>query len=195
MIWNPSDLCIDLAATGHQQSNKAIVDGLKRRRKSTGKVPYWIQMSGATLYAQDEIAKSHFGFSSQLILDDVKDQEAILQTIRSFPKRSVANLAIEQSTEEIRTALIVGPLIYGDGKGPGNIRSIQAPEIARATLELGHGFKLNAGENIWSNVHVADLGRLISSLVKLAGQGKDGIWNTDGVFHSAAGEMVCMFLS
>jgi nucleoside-diphosphate-sugar epimerase len=147
-------------------------------------------MSGATLYAADEIANSRFGQPSQLILDDVKDRETILSIIRKLPTRPVDNLVIEQPPDEIKTALVVGPLIYGTGRGPCNTRSIQADEIAKATLELGHGFKLNEGENIWSNIHVADLGHFIAQLVEAANRGKVGIWNTDGVYNVAVSEMV-----
>ena len=153
-------------------------------------MPYWIQISGATLFAQKEIAESRFGFPSDLILDDVHDQDKILSIIRENPKRAVDNLAIEQDPSIIKTALIVGPLIYGQGQGPCNRKSIQAPETARVTVQLGHGFKLNEGENIWSNVHVQDLGDLISKVVQAAAKGEGDHWNTNGVFCPEAGEMV-----
>jgi nucleoside-diphosphate-sugar epimerase len=90
----------------------------------------------------------------------------------------------------VKTALVVGPLIYGVGRGPVNQRSVQAPEIAKATLTLGHGFKLNEGKNIWSNIHVHDLANLVSLLVEAAQDGKEGIWNSDGIFNVENGELV-----
>lgn len=90
--------------------------------------------------------------------------------------------------------MIVGPHIYGVGRGPINQRSVQAPEITRATLQLGHGFKLNEGQNIWSNIHVHDLSNLVSLLVEAAKDGRDGFWNHDGVFNVENGELVSFHL-
>lgn len=105
----------------------------------------------------------------------------------------VENLVISQTSSSVKTALIVGPLIYGVGRGPVNQRSVQAPEIAKATLKLGHGFKLNEGKNIWSNIHVHDLASLVSLLVGAAKDGKDGFWNENGVFNVENGELVSPF--
>jgi nucleoside-diphosphate-sugar epimerase len=113
-----------------------------------------------------------------------------LAAIRNNPKRIVENLVISQAPSSIKTALIVGPLIYGVGRGLIKQRSIQAPEIARATLELGHGFKLNDGKNIWSNIHVHDLASLVSLLVEAAKDDKDGFWNEDGIYNVENGELV-----
>ncbi|KAJ4406378.1 hypothetical protein N0V91_004587 [Didymella pomorum] len=175
--------------TGHAASAKAISEGLQARYNDT-KIPgYWIQISGATIYAADEIASGLFGKATGDIYDDLKDQNSILAAIQKNPKRVVENLVISQAPSSVKTALIVGPLIYGAGRGPVNQRSVQAPEIAKATLKLGHGFKLNEGKNIWSNIHVHDLASLVSLLVEAANEGKGGFWNEDGIFNVENGEL------
>jgi len=75
---------------------------------------------------------------------------------------------ISQSPEKVRTAWIVGPLIHGKGTVPGNTRSIQALEIARVIVEEKKWIKLGEGKNVWSNVHVEDLGMLIERLIEAA---------------------------
>lgn len=182
----------DFAATGHAASAKAIAEGIQARQKETQKPGHWVQISGATVYAADEIDSGRFGNATDDVYDDIKDQKKILSAIKNNPKRVVENLVISQTPSLVKTALVVGPLIYGVGRGPVNKRSVQAPEIARATLELGHGFKLNEGKNIWSNVHVHDLASLVSLLVAAAGQGKDGFWNEDGVFNVENEELVSL---
>lgn len=142
------------------------------------------------MYAADEISSGRFGYATDDQYDDLKDQDKILSMIRENPKRVVENLVISQSPLSVRTALIVGPLIYGVGRGPVNKRSVQAPEIAKVTLKLGHGFKLNEGRNIWSNIHVHDLASLVSLLVGAAKEGKTGFWNENGVFNVENGELV-----
>ena len=160
-------------------------------RKSDGqRSGVWIQISGATVYAADEIGSGRFGHATDDTYDDLKDQQKIISAIQNNPKRIVENLVISQDPSSVKTALIVGPLIYGAGRGPVNQRSVQAPEIARATLQLGHGFKLNEGKNIWSNIHVHDLASLVAQLVEAAKNGQEGIWNQDGVFNVENGELV-----
>jgi hypothetical protein len=180
----------DFAATGHAASAKAIAEGLQARHNETKKPGYWIQISGATVYAADEISSGRFGNATDDTYDDLKDQKQILSAIQKNPKRVVENLVISQTPSSVKTALIVGPLIYGVGRGPVNQRSVQAPEIAKATLKLGHGFKLNEGKNIWSNIHVHDLANLVSLLIGAAKDGRDGFWNEDGVFNVENGELV-----
>jgi hypothetical protein len=180
----------DFAATGHAGSAKAIAEGLQARQSETHKPSHWIQISGATVYATDEISSGHFGRATDAIYDDLKDQKKILSAIQQNPKRVVENLVISQDPSGVKTALIVGPLIYGVGRGPISQRSVQAPEIAKTTMKLGHGFKLNEGKNIWSNIHVHDLANLVSLLVGAAKEGKDGFWNEDGVFNVENGELV-----
>jgi len=120
----------------------------------------------------------------------VKDRDRILSLILGNTKCVVENTVLSQSPSSVKTALIVGPLIYGAGRGPVNQRSVQAPEITRTTLKLGHGFKLNQGNNAWSNIHVQDLAGLVCSLVRAADAGKDGLWNDNGVYNVENGEMV-----
>ncbi|XPS81320.1 hypothetical protein M3J07_013284 [Ascochyta lentis] len=184
-----ADVVLNFAATGHAESAKAIAEGLQARQNETRRPSYWIQISGATVYPVDEIVSGRYGYATDDIYDDLKDQERILSIIQKNPKRVVENLVLSQTPSSVKTALIVGPLIYGVGRGPVNQRSIQAPEIAKATLNLGHGFKLNEGKNIWSNVHVHDLASLVSLLVGAAKDGEDGFWNKEGIFNVENGEL------
>lgn len=184
-----ADVVLNFAATAHAASAKAIAEGLQARQKETKKPGYWIQISGATIYAADEIGSGRFGNATDETYDDIKDQKKVLSAIQNNPKRIVENLVLSQEPSSVKTAIIVGPLIYGVGRGPVNHRSVQAPEIAKSTLKLGHGFKLNEGKNIWSNIHVHDLSALVALLVEAAKEGKEGFWNQDGVFNVENGEL------
>jgi hypothetical protein len=185
-----ADLDIDLAATGHAVSASAIAKGLEARQAEFKKPSYWIQISGATVYAAEEIASGQFGRATNTIYDDIKDQDKTLSIVRGNPKRVVENTVLSQPPSAVRIALILGPLIYGCGRGPVNQRSVQAPEIAWSTLKLGHGFELYDGENVWSNVHVQDVASLVMLLVSAAIEGKDGIWNNNGIYNAENGELV-----
>lgn len=182
-----TDIALHLAATGHIASATAISQGLSKAQSKSPK--HWIQMSGATLLAA-EIAQSRFGFKAARTFDDLNDIQDVMSIIRSNPKRAVDNLVISQDSSKVKTALIVGPLIYGVGRGPVNTRSVQAPEIARVTLEQKEGFRLAEGENSWSNVHVHDLSGLIVALVDAAVNNRPGLWNENGIYFPENGNMV-----
>ena len=148
-----------------------------------------IQMSGASLFAAKEIADRRFGRASPTSHDDVADVAEIRSIINSTPGRDVDQITIAQEPSKIRTALIIGPLIYGVGRGPCQPRSIQAPEIAKATIKLGHGIKLLGGENAWSNVHVADVASLVCLLAEAGLNDKDVGWNKEGIYCPENGIM------
>lgn len=138
----------------------------------------------------DEIENGRFGVKPRSEWDDLRDISGLRSLIINNPKRAVDNLVIKQDKSTLRTALIVGPLIYGWGQGPVHQRSIQAPEVARVTLARRHGFRLGAGQNIWSNIHIRDLGTLFSDLVEAAVSGQEDIWNEEGLILPEHGAMV-----
>jgi len=151
---------------------------------------YWIQISGSSLFSTPEIKEARYGAAGGKFYDDLKDAEEIRAIIKSTPTRIVDNLVISQSPSSIKTALIVGPLIYGTGRGPGNTRSIQAPEIARVTLQEKQGFRVGQGLSAWSNIHIRDLSLLIVKLVEAAATGREGLWNEEGLYLPENGYMV-----
>ena len=101
-------------------------------------------------------------------------------------------LDVAAQATSIKTALVWPPIIYGTGEGPVNQRSVQVPTLARIALERSHPVKVGEGLNRWSNIHVHDLGRLIASLTDAAlkGDQRQGIWGDNGIYLSAAGELV-----
>lgn len=148
-------------------------------------------MSGASMFVIPEVKEGRYGEPPSKVWDDLQGTDDILATIRANPSREVDNYVLSLSASKIRTALIAGPLIYGQGEGPGNQRSIQAPNIAKKTLQDGEGFRLGKGLNRWSNVHIKDLGELFVKLVKSALAGNSQGWNEEGVYLPANGDMVC----
>ena len=94
------------------------------------------------------------------------------------------------ASENVHTALLVGPMIYGSGKGALNKRSMQAPDIARSILQDGQGFRFNAGLNRWSTIHIGDLGEVVNRLVEAASTEKSissDLWNDRGIYLPATG--------
>ena len=150
---------------------------------------YWIQIGGASALAAAELAQGRYGEQGQEIYDDLEDIDKIKDIIKSDNKRVVENDLISQPAAG-RPARQIVPLIYGKGRGPMNNPSMQAPDIARSIIKLGHGFRLQAGRNVWSNIHIHDLSEQIVALTEAAIDQRPGLWNEDGIYCLESGNMV-----
>lgn len=147
--------------------------------------------------AAGELASDSYvaGSPSSQVFDDisgVSDIKSIIQKHASA--RVVDNYILDVAAENshIRTALVFGPIIYGKGQGPINQRSYQIPELARVTLEKGHGVRLGQGLSRWGNIHVGDIGRIFTSLVDAATgeQYNSDLWGENGLYLAGVGEIV-----
>ena len=79
-------------------------------------------------------------------------------------------------------------MIYGSGQGLGNKRSMQGPGIARSILKDGRGFRINAGLNRWSTIHIGDIGEVVNGLFKVAARDNSAshdLWNDQGIYLPA----------
>ena len=101
-------------------------------------------------------------------------------------------ISVKQQESPVKTALVIPPIIFGKGRGSGNQRSMQIPDLAKATLKRQRGLRVGPGESRWGNIHIQDLSRLFLRLVEKAAEGDqdDNIWGANGVFFTGVGEMV-----
>lgn len=146
------------------------------------------------MFSGPDINEGRYGQPCSKVYDDLKDAIEIRSIIAGNSKRVVDNLVLAQAPSKIKTALVAGPLIYGVGRGPVNSRSIQAPEIARITLQERQGFRLGAGLSCWSNIHIHDLSSLFLTLLDAAVDGRPGLWNEGGIYLPENGRMVRSYI-
>lgn len=93
------------------------------------------------------------------------------------------------ASSAIKTAIVCPSLIYGEGRGPGNQRSMQAYELSRLILERGAGFVIGKEDYMWFNVHIYDLSRLYLSLLEAAVAGdSNASWSGEGYYLVENGE-------
>jgi nucleoside-diphosphate-sugar epimerase len=158
---------------------------------------YWIQVSGASVLAVEELASPSFepGSASDIVFDDVDDASRIRSLIRSNPSRAVDNFVLDVAASDhpkIRTAVVFPPLIYGPGEGPVKRRSVQVPELARVALTRGKAVQVGEGLSRWGNIHVRDVAKVFAGLADAAAGGSeaDGAWGENGLYLPSAGEMV-----
>jgi nucleoside-diphosphate-sugar epimerase len=148
--------------------------------------------------AAGELSSPDFipGSPSPRVFDDLSGLSHIHSIIRAHPSRAVDNYLLDVAAEgsHIKTALVFPPIIYGEGEGPVNRRSIQIPELSRVTLARGHGIRVGQGANRWGNVHVRDVGRLFFALAEAAvsQNSHEMLWGEAGVYLAGVGEIVSL---
>ncbi|KAK5992071.1 Oxidase ucsJ [Cladobotryum mycophilum] len=188
-----ASIVLHLAATGHLKSVQSIHQGLLKR--DAADPAYWIQVSGASALVTEELASPTYvaGSASSKVFDDVEGLSDLQSHIRAYPARAVDNYLLDTVSESanIKSALVFPPIIYGEGEGPVNQRSIQIPELSRVTLARGHGIRVGSGESRWGNVHVRDVGRIFFALAEaaLAKNSDEKIWGKNGLYLSGVGEI------
>ncbi|KAF4544074.1 Nad dependent epimerase dehydratase [Lasiodiplodia theobromae] len=190
-----ADVVLNLAATSHLPSVKSIHQGLKKASTSrSGKPAHWLQISGATVLACGEIASKTFGEPSDKVYHDL-DSGEIWAQVKKYPSRAVDNYIHDVATQDagtVNTALLVGPIIFGAGRGPGNRRSIQIPELARTAIERRRAWQVGRGLSVWDHVHVRDLSGITLRLVERAvtgGGDQSGLWGEDGAYFAGVGHL------
>lgn len=142
-----------------------------------------------------------FGEGSDKIYNDLEGVSEVTSLPDDAPHRNIDKVVLaaeKDSGGKVKAAVVCPPTIYGTGRGPDNKRSHQIPELARCTLEKGHGFAVGAGKANWSSVHVHDLSDLYLKLVENAAAGgslaewpnKPQLWGEEGYFFCENGEYV-----
>lgn len=149
----------------------------------------------------DDIKRDTYGEESDIVYDDLEGVSKVTSLPDDAPHRPVDKIVLaagHTTGDVVKTAIVCPPTIYGAGRGPGNQRSHQVPELARSTLEQGHGIQVNAGKARWSTVHVHDLADVFLKLVENAAAGgslaewpdKPAVWGAEGYYFTENGEHV-----
>ncbi|KAL8808823.1 MAG: hypothetical protein Q9200_003989 [Gallowayella weberi] len=184
-----ADIVLNCASADHAAGAEALIKGLGAHpSESPG---FMIHTSGATVIAFADIERKIFGESSSKIYNDWDGVSEVTSLPDFAPHRSVDKLVLAGGSQKVKAAIVCPPTIYGHGQGPGNQRSIQLPELARCTLEKGHGIQVGAGKTYWNNIHVHDLSDLYVALIEAAaaGGGKAS-WGNEGYYFAENGEHV-----
>src|SRR5262249_28194925 len=145
---------------------------------------YYIHTSGTGFLEAQDITISSYGDSSAKVFDD-------FDGIRDIPHRKLDRILLSSTAmtkNHVKTAIVAPPCTYGVGRGACNRRSLQVPELARCTLQQGHGFTVESGQAIWSEVHVHDLSQLFVLLIEAAAaKGGSATWGADGFYFAENG--------
>ncbi|KAI4172343.1 MAG: hypothetical protein LQ343_003602 [Gyalolechia ehrenbergii] len=132
-----------------------------------------------------------YGESSSKVYNDWDGVGEVTSIPDFAPHRNVDKVILGATAANVKPAIVCPPTIFGPGRGPGNQRSHQVPELSRCTLQKGHGIQVGAGETFWTNVHVHDLSDVFVSLVEAAtAGGGQASWGSEGYYFTENGEHV-----
>jgi len=132
-----------------------LIDNLINALKGTGKT--LIHTSGSSILGDKAMGER----SDFIYNEDIPLLPQIAKTLWV----ALNNHVRLSAKEGIRSMVIVPTMVYGRGLG---LRkdSIQLPFLYQLSLEKGMGIHVEKGENIWSNIHIADLGNLYVSMLE-----------------------------
>uniref|UniRef100_A0A8H7Y2Y4 NmrA-like domain-containing protein n=1 Tax=Psilocybe cubensis TaxID=181762 RepID=A0A8H7Y2Y4_PSICU len=162
------DVVIAMADADNLKATKAILSGLKIRHEETGTVPILIHTSGTVDIGV--LSDSAGGkFTGETIYDDANPDQ-----IESLPDTQLhrnVDLEILRADKEgyIKSYIILPSTIWGEAtgvmvdEGIQNPRSIQVPELIRASLARGRAGMVGEGKNLWPDVNIND-GKYLSSM-------------------------------
>ncbi|KAG8525704.1 uncharacterized protein KY384_000464 [Bacidia gigantensis] len=196
MIIGASLKVSDCASADHEAATKALIKGLTAGDRADGP-KYLIHTSGTGILMHKDL-ESNFNKKPRTLgeaADDIYDDWSGVTQVTSLPDfaphRKVDRLVIESDGPSLKTAIVCPPTIYGVARGPGNVRGHQLYELARCTLEKGHGLQIGAGKTFWTYIHVKDMSKVYLKLVNaaLAGGG-EATWGAAGYYFTENGEHV-----
>jgi nucleoside-diphosphate-sugar epimerase len=135
-------------------STQAIVSGLTKKTKETGKPAIYIHTSGTGVISEDVRGKK----GSDVFFSDL-NADQINGLADDQPHRDVDLFIINSADANplLKSVIVIPPLIYGIGTGPFNRSSAQLPLLVRAGLKRHKAETIGPGEATWNNVHIADL--------------------------------------
>ncbi|KAI9734626.1 MAG: hypothetical protein M1834_002227 [Cirrosporium novae-zelandiae] len=193
-----ADVTIHVASSSHRPSIEAIARGLQKRAATNKSNPgFWLQISGASILSYPDISSNSYGEASSHIYDDLTGLSEVTSLPDTYLHRLNQKFVLDASSPApslIKTALIAPPIIYGAGTGIQK-RSVQIPELARVTIQEGHGVQVGKGLSVWPNIHIEDVSRLFLRLVEEAVvsgspetyKGNQEIWNQGGYYFAENG--------
>ena len=141
-----------------------------------------------------DLDRNTFGQASSKVFDDWEGIREVTALPDHAPHRNIDKIILElgmTNSSTVRTAIVCPPCIYGNGRGPGNKRSIQIPDLIKTILEKKVGIQVGDGKTRWNNVHVHDLSDCYLKLIEAAvDDGGKATWGKDGYYFTENGEHI-----
>jgi len=140
---------LDCANADHEGAVKAILRGLSSH--SAAEPGYIVHTSGTGTLCWADVERKTFGEAAAKVYDDWDGVQELTSLPDIAPHRNVDKVILAAGTEKadvLRTAIVCPPCIYGKGRGPGNQRSMQMPDLAKCILQEKKGFQVGPGKTL-----------------------------------------------
>lgn len=181
--------CLDCANADNENAVSSLTKGLAAR--ATEESAFYIHTSGNALLFVADIDRKTYGEMSTKIYDDWDGIGEVTSLPDHAPHRKNDKNVINADGPKVKTAIVCPPTIYGPGRGPGNQRSHQIPELVRSMLEEKKGLQVGDGENLGPNVYIHDLSDCYVKLVEAAVEGGgQATWGKEGYYFAENGEHI-----
>lgn len=183
-----ADIVMHFANCDHEASAQAIVEGLNRSPKSE---VFYIHTSGSGILTAETFEKNAFGDELAKTFNDWDGIKELWSLPDNAIHRAVDKIVQKSWSNKVKSAIVCPPTIYGQGRGPGNLRSIQADKSTESMLKHKKGWVIGKGQNVWNQIHVNDLSDLYMHLAEAAANGgSPATWNDQGYYLAENGEFV-----
>ena len=140
---------VDAVINAADSDNAGVVTAIVGALSGTGKT--FIQTSGSSIVSDLAAGKAS---------DNVYDEDTLPEPVADKAERVGIDRAVLTAAEQgVRSIVICPTMVYGRGRGI-NPKSIQVPMLVQQARNSGIARYIGEGENIWSNVHIADLEEL-----------------------------------
>ncbi|PLB47689.1 putative nucleoside-diphosphate-sugar epimerase [Aspergillus steynii IBT 23096] len=200
-----ADVVLNFANCDHLPAAEAIIRGLSQR-EYVGTV---IHTSGAKIIAWEmESQPSTWGKYMPRRYNDMEGVEELTRgpsdsnpeptgydhVLPNWAAHRDVDLAIMDGFRKhnnIQTAIVCPPTVYGPSRFPGFTRSIQIPRLLNVVLQVRRAFTINGNQNRWNMIHTQDISEMYVLLAEAAvDQRREGLWNEEGYYFAEKGEFV-----
>lgn len=176
----------------------ALIHGLSKRAKETGKPVHYIHTSGTSNLSDQPITGAYLHPSSKIFSDkeNLYAYQKGREALQVYPQRTTDISVVETGLKEgVKTTIIMSPTIYGVGTSLGNKLSIQIPTIMRASVKGGQVDVIGEGKAEWDFVHMDDLVKLYELVLEKVVKGEEVPTGEMGTLFSATGRYSWLGLS
>ncbi|KAF1344455.1 NAD dependent epimerase/dehydratase family protein [Delphinella strobiligena] len=186
-----ADIILHFAMSADDVSGTTSITNALATRKTPA---FYIHCSGTGILTFADIARESYGTASQNVFDDWDGIKELTTLPDHALHRNVDKIVLAAGAtnpEIVKTAIVSPPTIYGPGRGPGKQSSHQVPQLAKRTLEQGHGIQVGEGKTFWTCIHVQDVSDLFLKLTEAAAAGGgNATWGPEGYYHAENGDII-----
>ncbi|KAH6645313.1 NAD dependent epimerase/dehydratase family protein [Truncatella angustata] len=187
-IASSHDIVINAASTFYPGVAKAIVQGLEKRQKLTGRQGHLLQTSGTGSVADRRTSQRLVENKVLSDKDDIYEYLKFREHGESFPQRLTDVTTIEAGDAMgVKTYILMSPTIYGPGKGLFNRKSMQIQALVDLAFKEQYTSVVGSGDGEWNHVHIEDMCSLYELIVSRLLKGDELPSNKKGIYFNETG--------